>query len=240
MEPSSQTGILQKLLDRLCQESDPKEIYKTLKELSSVPVLRDSLAEIDFRKTIKCLKKQQLLVPFVKDLLAKWSPGFRLEPQPEQVPQDFGLEISLTTQRQSTSIEETSQEPVFQVSGVAGREVFLGLSSCSPGTISCPSPSQKPTTSSDPQVPHSRSLDPGENWSSEQQLAGQNPGQVGTPSSSLEEPWQYEGTKALSRKPGAGSGKHKWLVFGGREKPPTRPLGAGGTPWDWFLVGLPQ
>lgn len=214
MEPGSQAGILQKLLDRLCQESDPKKIYKVLKEMSSVPILRDSLAQIDFRKTIKCLKKQQLLVPFVKDLLAKWSTGFRPEPQPEQVPQDFGMEISLPTERQSTSVEEKSQEPVFQVSRVAGREIFLGLSSCSPGTISCLSPSQKSNTSSGPQAPHRRSLDPGENWSSEQQLAGQNPGQVGTPSSVLEEPWQCEGTKALSRKPGAGSGKHKGLVFG--------------------------
>ena len=71
METSSEAGVLQKLLDRLCQETDPGKIYKTLKKMSSLPSLCDCLAEIGFRKTIKSLKKQQLLVPFVKDLVAQ-------------------------------------------------------------------------------------------------------------------------------------------------------------------------
>lgn len=128
MEPGSQAGVLQEILDRLCRESDPGKIYKDLKELSSVPILCDSLAEIGFRKTIRSLKKQHLLVTFVKDLVAKWSPGFLLPPQPEQVPLDLGSVRSHRTAQLSTALEETSQEQGFQVSRVAGREVFLGLS----------------------------------------------------------------------------------------------------------------
>ena len=58
MEGGSQAAVLQKLLDGLCQETDPAKIYKILKKMSSVPSLCDRLAEIGFRKTIKCLKKQ--------------------------------------------------------------------------------------------------------------------------------------------------------------------------------------
>ncbi|XP_034375788.1 uncharacterized protein LOC117721306 [Arvicanthis niloticus] len=75
MESGSQTAVLQKLFDDLCRETDQRKIYQTLMELSTVPSLCDYLAEIGFRETIKQLKKQQLLVQFVKDLVAKWSPG---------------------------------------------------------------------------------------------------------------------------------------------------------------------
>lgn len=190
MEPGSQAGVLQEILDRLCRESDPAKIYKDLKELSSVPILRDSLAAIGFRKTIKSLKRQQLLVQFVKDLVAKWSPGFLPGPQPEQVPLDFGSVRSPRTAEQSTALEETSQEQVFQVSRVAGREVFLVLSNYSPGTISCLSRSFKSNTFSHPQAPQLRNLDPGDYWSSKYQLAEQNPEQVRTHSESFEVPWQ--------------------------------------------------
>lgn len=133
MEPGSQAGALQEILDCLCRESDPRKIYKTLKKLSSVPILCDSLAEIGFRKTIKTLKNQQLLLPFVKDLVDKWSPGFVLGPQPEQDSLDFGLLRSHRTAHQSIGLEETNQEQIFQISRVAGGQVFLGLSKCIPG-----------------------------------------------------------------------------------------------------------
>lgn len=66
MEPGTQAGILQKILDSPCQKSNPGKNNKVLKELSSLNVLFESLAEIDFRKTIKSLKKQQLLVPSLR------------------------------------------------------------------------------------------------------------------------------------------------------------------------------
>ncbi|EDL28599.1 mCG118053 [Mus musculus] len=122
METRSEAGVLQKLLERLCQETDPGKIYKTLKELSSLPILCDTLAEIDFKQTIKSLKKQQLLVPFVKDLVDKWSTGFLLGPQIQQARQDFGLEKGLKREGQSTSSEEKPQKQASQEARGYGRE----------------------------------------------------------------------------------------------------------------------
>lgn len=213
MDSGSQAPVLQKLLDRLCQETDQRKIYKTLKELSAVPILCDRLAEIGFRQTIKHLKKQQLLVQFVKDLVGKWSTGL------PQARQGFDLEKSRPTEQQSNSPEEKPHEPASQEARGAGREGFLGPSSCSQGKISHPSVSPSVSLSgksqarSDPRAPHFRSRDPGETWSPEQQLAGQNVVQVGTPWASLKEPWQHEGAKAFSRKPGTGPGEPKWLVL---------------------------
>uniref|UniRef100_A0A8C6HNG0 Uncharacterized protein n=1 Tax=Mus spicilegus TaxID=10103 RepID=A0A8C6HNG0_MUSSI len=110
METSSEASVLQKLLNRLCHKTTPGKIYKTLKELFSLPILLDTLAEIDFKQTIKSLKKQQLLMPFVKDLVAKWSTGFLLGPQLQQARQDFGFEKGLTTKGRNTSPEEKPQK----------------------------------------------------------------------------------------------------------------------------------
>lgn len=218
METSSEAGVLQKLLDRLCQETDPGKIYKTLKKMSSLPSLCDCLAEIGFRKTIKSLKKQQLLVPFVKDLVAQWSTGFLHGPQPEQTRQDFGLEKGLTTEGRSTSPEEKPQEQASQEVRRDGREVFLGLCSCCPGSSSCLSQSRKSHQRSNRRAPHIRSPHPGENWSPELQQDVQNLVHLGTSRASLEEPWQQEGAKPLSRKPGAGPQEPTGLVFGGHSK----------------------
>ena len=127
METSSEAGVLQKLLDRLCQETDPGKIYKTLKKMSSLPSLCDCLAEIGFRKTIKSLKKQQLLVPFVKDLVAQWSTGFLHGPQPEQTRQDFGLEKGLTTEGRSTSQKRSPRSKHPRKSAEMGERFSLGF-----------------------------------------------------------------------------------------------------------------
>ncbi|XP_051038615.1 elongin-A3-like [Phodopus roborovskii] len=71
-EAPSRLEALQKLRERLCTETEPSKLYSTLKKLSRLPVLGDTLEEIGFRKTIKVLKKQQLLLPFAKDLAAQW------------------------------------------------------------------------------------------------------------------------------------------------------------------------
>lgn len=205
----SQAAVLQKLLDRLCQETDQGQIYQTLMQMSTVPILCDRLADIGFRETIKRLKQEQLLVQFVKDLVAKWLP---------QAPQDFGMEKSHTTQQQSNSPEDNPQDPASQEARGAGRELFLQLSHCGPGKISRLNPSQTSHVRSDPWTPHSRSQGPGVNWSPEQQLAGRKEVQERPPWASLKEPWQREGARPLSRKPGAGTGEHKWLVFGGSRK----------------------
>lgn len=71
MEPPCRPKALQKLRERLCTETEPRQLYKTLKKLSSQPMLGDILEEIGFRQTIKLLRKQQLLVPFAKALASQ-------------------------------------------------------------------------------------------------------------------------------------------------------------------------
>lgn len=212
MASGSQAAVLQELFDCLCQETDQKKIYKILKEMSTVPILCDKLAEIGFRETIKRLKKQHLLVQFVQDLVAKWSPVF------PEAPQDLGLEKSLTRDYQSNSPEKKSHEPTSQETQGAGREGFFGLSSCSPGKISRLNSSQTSHIRSDPWEPNSRSQDIGVKWSPKQQLAGQNVVQVGMTLVSLKEPWQHDVAKPFSRGPWASTGDNKWLVFWGTER----------------------
>ena len=218
MEEGSQAGVLQKLLDRLCQESDPREIYKLLKEMYSVPIMHQSLAETGFLRTIKRLKKQQLLAQFVKDLVGKWSTGFPMGLQPEQEPQDFGLEVSLTAERQSTSPKQKPPEHGSQKGQGAGREVCLGHRIRDPDTISLLSLSRKSDTRSDPRARYSRSLDPGETRTPEQQLARQNLVHIGGHGASREEPGQDGGATTLSRKPRDTSDKHDLPAFGGHRK----------------------
>lgn len=221
MESGSQATVLQMLQDGFCQETDQAKIYKILKEMSSVLILCNMLVENGFRKTIKCLKKQQLLFRFVKDLIGKWSTGSLPEAQPEQPKKDFGLEMSLKRRGgQSTSPEEMPQKSTSQEAPRNGREDLLWPSSHSPGKISCLSPSQSHQSPArcKQHAPHSHSVHCGENLRLEQQLGGQNPVQVGTPWASLEESWQHEGARPLSGMLGAGAGKHKWLVFGGHRK----------------------
>ncbi|XP_034375811.1 uncharacterized protein LOC117721329 [Arvicanthis niloticus] len=213
MESGSQTAVLQKLFDDLCRETDQRKIYQTLMELSTVPSLCDYLAEIGFRETIKQLKKQQLLVQFVKDLVAKWSPGL------PQGPQDLGLEMSLTREHQSNSPEEKPLETASPEGRGAGREVFLQLSHCEPGKISRLKPSQTSHIRADPWAPSSQNLDPRESLSSERHLGSQNQVQERPPRASLEKTWQHEGAEPLlSRKPGSETGNPKWLLCGGHRK----------------------
>jgi hypothetical protein len=127
METSSEAGVLQKLLDRPCQETDLGKIYKTLKKMSSLPSLCDCLAEIGFRKTIKSLKKQQLLVPFVKDLVAQWFTGFLHGPQPEQILQDFGLEKVLTRRSGAPSQNRSPRSKHPRKSTEMGERFSLGF-----------------------------------------------------------------------------------------------------------------
>ncbi|EGW14963.1 hypothetical protein I79_025877 [Cricetulus griseus] len=45
-------------------------------------MLGDILEEIGLRQTIKLLKKQQLLYPFAKELVTRWSERANLGPSP--------------------------------------------------------------------------------------------------------------------------------------------------------------
>ncbi|XP_051038609.1 elongin-A3-like [Phodopus roborovskii] len=140
-EAPSRLEALQKLRERLCTETEPSKLYSTLKKLSRLPVLGDTLEEIGFRKTIKVLKKQQLLLPFAKDLAAQWSEGSHFGPRPEPRPQDFASQSSATTEPRRDSPE--ALEPASRPQGGGGREV-LEVSGSSPQRSAPRSPSSEP------------------------------------------------------------------------------------------------
>lgn len=48
---------------RSCSSACAQQLYKTLKKLSSQPMLYDRLETIGFRQIVKLLRKQQLLIP---------------------------------------------------------------------------------------------------------------------------------------------------------------------------------
>lgn len=119
---------LRKLRERLHTETEPGKLYKTLKKLSSVPILCDTLAEIGFRQTIQLLRREQLLVPFAKDLAAQWSERSPLERQPEAEPGDLALHMRLTTEQAPRKpAEDEAREPAAsRARGEDAREVVEG------------------------------------------------------------------------------------------------------------------
>ncbi|XP_059108898.1 elongin-A3 member D-like [Peromyscus eremicus] len=126
MEAASSPGALQKLLQRLGTETEPHKVYQTLKKLSSLPKLCDTLAEINFKQTIKLLRNQQLLllVPFAKDLAAIWSERSQLEPHPEPDQADFAFALSLMTLRPRNCPEDKPRESAPTEHRQDGTEVF--------------------------------------------------------------------------------------------------------------------
>ncbi|MGE9715032.1 hypothetical protein ACQP3F_25730, partial [Escherichia coli] len=126
MEAECRLEALHKLRERLCTETEPRQVYKTLKKLSSLPMLGDILEEIGFKQTIKLMKKQQLLVPFAKDLAARWSEQSQFGSQ-----QDFDFPRSPKAEIRSNSPEDMPQKPAFRGHRENGSQV-LEVSSSSP------------------------------------------------------------------------------------------------------------
>ncbi|XP_051038626.1 elongin-A3-like [Phodopus roborovskii] len=197
-EAPSRLEALQKLRERLCTETEPSKLYSTLKKLSRLPVLGDTLEEIGFRKTIKVLKKQQLLLPFAKDLAAQWSEGSHFGPRPEPRPQDFASQSSATTEPRRDSPE--ALEPASRPQGGGGREV-LEVSGSSPQRSAPRSPSSEPAGRKRP-----RGSFGGRQLAAESQVQvrGGKPPQGGVGA-----PWRLQGVKALCGKPAAGPAKRR-------------------------------
>ncbi|EGV94034.1 RNA polymerase II transcription factor SIII subunit A2, partial [Cricetulus griseus] len=103
-----------------CARRQPRQLYKTLKKLSSQPMLGDILEETGFRQSIKLLKNQQFLVPFAKELAARWSEKFTFGPQPLQ---DFAFHRNSMTEIRSNSPEDKPHKPVSQGHREDGRQV---------------------------------------------------------------------------------------------------------------------
>ncbi|EGW11496.1 RNA polymerase II transcription factor SIII subunit A3-like-2 [Cricetulus griseus] len=106
MEPTRRLEALLKLRERVCRETEPRQLYQPLKNLCSQPMLGDILEEIGFRQKIKLLKKQQILVPFAKELAARWSELSQIGSQPDPgTPQDFAFHGSPEAEIRSNSPE---------------------------------------------------------------------------------------------------------------------------------------
>ncbi|KAL6093843.1 hypothetical protein STEG23_023244 [Scotinomys teguina] len=93
-----------------------------------MPDLCDTLADINFKQILKLLREQHLLVPFVRDLAARWSEGSQFGPQAEPDPGNMSFQVSLPTEPpndcpegnpgESPTREERLDGPdVLQVSG---------------------------------------------------------------------------------------------------------------------------
>ncbi|XP_059100433.1 elongin-A2-like [Peromyscus eremicus] len=108
---SSSAEALLELQRHLCTETEPSKLYQTLQKLSSLPKLRDTLAQMNFEQTMELLRKEQLLVPFAKDLAAIWSERSQLEPHPEPDRGDFAFALSLMTLRPRNCPEDKPREP---------------------------------------------------------------------------------------------------------------------------------
>ncbi|XP_027289524.1 elongin-A3-like [Cricetulus griseus] len=192
---------MQKLRERLCTETEPRQLYKTLKKLSSQPVLGDILEEIGFRENVKLLKNQPLLVPFAKELAAKWSEGSQVGSQPETGPQqNFDLHRGPMTQIHRNSPENNPQKPATPGQEEDGSQV-LEISSSSPQ----PSASQNMDTSSKQIASCSSNTKPARRKTQrgsfqDPQLDTESQGAVGKPKGTLVEHWPLKGMKPLTSK----------------------------------------
>ncbi|XP_038181433.1 elongin-A3 member D-like [Arvicola amphibius] len=222
MEFAHHLETLLKLQERLCRETEPEKLYKTLKELSSQPILCDTLEKIGFRQTIKCLRKEQLLVPFAKEFATRWSRRSQFGPQPEPDTQNFAIQVDLMTEPPKNSPEDESHKPRSKEDRENGRQVSEVYSSSkhsssdlsqSPNSTLSSRLSLSKHTSPDQRTTCSPRLEPrGSKRPStscgEPELAAQSQEQVAKrPRGSVEEFRQLQEEKLLSSKSDAGPAK---------------------------------
>lgn len=222
MEFAHHLETLLKLREHLYRETEPHKLYKTLKKLSSQPILCDTLEKIGFGQTIKRLRKEQRLVPFAKEFATLWSRRSQFGPQSESDIKNLAIQASLMTESSKNSPEDKPHEPRSKEDRENGRKVLEVSSSSkhpSPGLSQSPnstpssrlslskhtSPDQRATRSTRPEARgskrHSTSCgDP--------RLAAQSQEKVAKCSCEhVEEPRQLQEDKLLSSKSDAGPAK---------------------------------
>ncbi|XP_036032625.1 elongin-A3 member D-like [Onychomys torridus] len=221
MEAASDKEALQELRQHLCTETEPSKLCQSLKKLSSLPQLCDTLAGMDFEQTMRLLRKEQLLVPFAKALAAIWSERSQFGPHPEPDPGDFAFALSLMTLRRRNCPGDEPQESGPTEHRQDGTEVFQESSSSSsssskmssPGSSQSPSPSPSPSpglgaslrphTSQNRKVTRSPRQEPGGSKrprvsSGGPQLASQKQVPVAKAPGSTQEPWGLQEALPIS------------------------------------------
>ncbi|EGW11495.1 RNA polymerase II transcription factor SIII subunit A3-like-2 [Cricetulus griseus] len=189
MEHTRRLEALLKLRERLCRETEPWQLYKTLKKLCSQAMLGDILEEIGFRQKIKFLKKQQIVAPFAKELAAR----------------------STEAEIHSNSPEDELQNPAFLRPRENGSQV-LEVSSSSPqhSTNESMETSSKQIATGSPNVESAgrrMQTHPDNQLDTERQV------RVGKPHGTFGEPWPLEGMKTLSSKPEDGQAKQRLALL---------------------------
>ncbi|XP_050003220.1 elongin-A3 member D-like [Alexandromys fortis] len=191
MEFAHHLETLLKLRECLHRETESHKLYKTLKKLSSQPILCDTLEKIGFRQTIKRLREEQLLGPFAKEFATLWSRRSQFGHQSESDIQNFAIQASLMTESSKNSPEEKPHEPRSTEDRENGRKV---LEACSNKTRS-------PRLELRGSKRHSTSCgDPRLTAQSQENVAKCSRGHV-------EEPGQLQEDKLLSSKSDAGPAK---------------------------------
>ncbi|KAL6085669.1 hypothetical protein STEG23_028343 [Scotinomys teguina] len=126
-----------------------------------MPKLCDTLAEINFKQTIKLLRKQHLLVPFVRDLAARWSEGSQFGPQAEPDPGNLAFEVSLPTEPPRDCPEDKPGESTTREERLDGPDVLqVNGGSHSNSSSSSQHSGQGPSKSLSPSLSSSRSWSP--------------------------------------------------------------------------------
>ncbi|WP_448063296.1 hypothetical protein, partial [Enterococcus faecalis] len=171
-------------------------------------MLGDILEEIGFKQTIKLMKKQQLLVPFAKDLAARWSEQSQFGSQPDPgSQQDFDFPRSPKAEIRSNSPEDKPQKPAFRGHRENGSQVLeiIGSSPQHSMTESMDTSSKQITNGSPNSEPAGKRTQRGSFWDNQRDTESQV--RVGKPQGTVGQPWPLEGMKTLSSKPEAGPAK---------------------------------
>nr|XP_042118987.1 elongin-A3-like [Peromyscus maniculatus bairdii] len=227
MDAASSAEALQELQQHLCTETEPSKLDQTLQKLSSLPKLRDTLAQMNFQQTMELLRKDQLLVPFAKDLAAIWSERSQFEPHPEPDRGDFAFALSLMTLLPRNCPEDKPRESAPREHRQDGTEVFHSPSpspslSLGLGASLSPHSSLQERVTSSPKPEPRRSKRPRVSLG-DPELAAQNQVPVAKPRASTEEPWRLPAAKAISSESGA---RRKIPGHWMEEGPPADPLEA--------------
>lgn len=132
MEPECQQRRLGEVRARLALDTDPHQLRKALKTLSTLPIATEVLREIRFRKAVKHARKHGLLLGFSRALASKWPDLFpEVEASPEPGPQDS--ELSRWTRQPRKAPEDGDRAPAPR--GEA-EDPSARSSSCSDGVLS--------------------------------------------------------------------------------------------------------
>lgn len=103
---------VQKLQVRLAAATRPKKLRRYLERLSALPVTPHILVETGVRKTVKSLRKHQLVGSLARDLAARWKKLSLLERAPGRGPHDS--QHSLSPKRPGDALAQENLHPGSQ------------------------------------------------------------------------------------------------------------------------------